>query len=290
MAKRVDELSGGDLKGSGAVRLAGRHDREREARRQWAERELEKLRLKREAANAAEAAAKQKPKAKASKRSKARGSRKAALAEAQARIEVNRLVSKEAQQHGQYDLVAHQIVEVTEGGKRTIGEKGKEKTVNVVRNLGGTAIERWYRNHRLDDRRMTAIEIYQRAWHAHIGQPRTTANWNAVIVRTVSAVMEGCYAGRLDAKQLLRLFDQDIFFRRGLPDFNVWQNVVIGDEAAGVAGSRLGFKSKQAEAAALVIVQGVAHEIASLVVDQNPPDLSQLLLDIDAPRKPRRIS
>lgn len=198
--------------------------------------------------------------------------------------EVNNVVNPFAQQHGAFEPMDYTLQEVTEGGKR------KEKSMRVVMNRGGTAVERWHRSGKLDDRRMTAIAIYQGAWRTHIGEPRVVANWSAVIVRAAVAALELRASSQHDARQLLRLFDQDIFFRRGLDDFNVWQNVVIFDEPAGVAGSRLGFNHKQAEAAACVVVQSVSHEIANLVVDQNPPDLTALLLDLDTPRKPRRIA
>jgi hypothetical protein len=198
--------------------------------------------------------------------------------------EVDNLVNPFAQQHGHYEPSDFTLQEVTEGGKR------KEKTLRVVMNRGGTTVERWHRAGKLDDRQMTAIAIYEGAWRRHIGEPRVVANWSAVIVRQATAALELRAASQHDARQLLRLFDQDIFFRRGLDDFNVWQNVVIFDEPAGVAGSRLGFASQQAQAVACFVIQSVAHEIAQLVVDQNPPDLEALLLDIDRPRKPRRIA
>ncbi len=206
------------------------------------------------------------------------------------RKEVNAVVSTDTQRHGIYEPMDFKMQEVTERGERTTGTAGKEKTVRVVINRGGTAIERWHRSGRIDERQMTAVAIYQGAWRVHIGEPRIVANWSAVIVRQAVAALELRASTKHDAKNLLRLFDQDIFFRRGVDDFNVWQNVVIFDEAAGIAGSRLGYKSKQAEAVAQFVVGSVAHEIACLVVDQSPPDLTQLLFNIDTPRKPRRLT
>jgi hypothetical protein len=196
--------------------------------------------------------------------------------------EVNRVVSAEAQQHGLYAPVDFKLQEVTEGGRR------KEKTMRVVMNRGGTTVERWYRRGGIDDRQMAGIMVYQGAFRTWIGEPRVVANWNAVIVRRAVAALEMHANTRIRARQTLRLFDQEIFFRRGLDDFNVWQNVVIHDESAGVAGSRLGLTNKaRAEAVAQFIVASVAHEIAALVIDRQPPDLQRLILDIDAPRKPR---
>jgi hypothetical protein len=195
---------------------------------------------------------------------------------------VDELVPKAAQQHGDYAPVNFKLIETVHG------KKTRQHEISVVRNRGGTAVERWFARGRLDDRCMAAIMVYQGAYLVHIGQPRVVANWSAVIVRQATGALEMHASTRMRAKQTLRLLDQEIFFRRGVNDFNVWQNVVIFDEPAGIAGGRLGFTSKQAEAAAQVVITGIAHEIAALLIDRAPPDMEALLLDIDAPRKSRR--
>lgn len=196
--------------------------------------------------------------------------------------EVNAVVSPFTQQHGIYEATDFKLIETIQGGKK------KENFTRVVVNRGGTAVERWHRTGRLEDRQMAAVAFYTRNYCLHYGMPpRVVANWSSVVSGMVRSASEFCNNARLDAKQLLRLLDQDIFFRRTVDDFNVWQNVVIHDEAAGVAGTRLGFKNKPAEAIALFIVQSVSHEIATLVIDRPPRDMESLLLDLDAPRRPR---
>jgi hypothetical protein len=209
---------------------------------------------------------------------------KGALDQASDRTMVNQLVSRSVQQHGDYQVQDHKLQEVTQGGRRI------EKTIRVVRNLGGTPIERWHQRGALDERQMAGILFYQQAWRMWIGQPRVVANWSAVIVRDAHGAAE-IYAGsRLAAKESLRLLDQEVFFRLPVGHFQVWQNVVIWDEPAGVAGSRAGFLHKQAEGAARAIVSICASMVADVVIDSSRRDFGELLLDLDAPRRPGRKS
>lgn len=192
---------------------------------------------------------------------------------------VNMVVPREAQQHGNYQLVDFKIEEVVEGGKV------KAKTAKAVRNLGGTPVERWHGRGKLDDRQMAAIMFYQHAWMTHIGTPRVVANWDAVIVRQAVGAIE-VYAGtRMGAKETLRLLDQEVFFRLPVDHFAVWQNVVIWDEPAGVAGGRAGFLHKPAEAVAQLIVATVAGMVADIVIDSSRKDFQTQLIDLDAPRR-----
>lgn len=198
------------------------------------------------------------------------------------KIMVNSLVTPEARAHGDYRAVDFKFVEVTEGGKRV------EKISKVVRNLGGTPIERWSRLGRLDERQMAAILFYQAAWRQHIGEPRVTANYSPAVRRGANQAIELWASSRMRAKEALRLLDQEVFFRIPIEHFEVWQNVTIWDEPAGVAGARVGFCHKPAEAAALLIVSLVAGMIADVVITNDRRDFGDLLLDIDAPRRPRR--
>jgi hypothetical protein len=239
--------------------------------------------LHRNAARALEITEAKRAKAAASKQAKGpKKAKKGKDLESQAsdRMMVNQLVSKEAQRHGDYQPVDFKLQEVTEGGKR------KEKTIRVLRNLGGTPVERWHQRGFLDERQMAAILFYQDAWRMWIGEPRVVANWSAVIVRDAMGAAE-IYAGsRIAAKESLRLLDQEIFFRLPVGHFHCWQNVVIFDEPAGVAGSRAGFLHKQAEGAARAICSIVASMIADLVIDNSRKDFGDLILDLDAPRRP----
>lgn len=188
-------------------------------------------------------------------------------------------VPKEAQRHGDYQLVDFKIQEVVEGGKV------RAKTSRVIRNCGGSAVERWQGRGKLDERRMQAILFYQHAWAMHIGEPRVTANYG--LSAGGKGAIELWANSRIKAKEALRLLDHEVFFRIPVEHFAVWQNVVIWDEAAGVAGSRLGFCHKPAEAAALLIVSLVASMIADIVITETPRDWGELLLDLDAPRRAR---
>jgi hypothetical protein len=259
-------------------RLRAAKDRRCEPLRQGAKRALDAIKDQRQPTIPVEKTDKRRRKTKGGAK---KGQSKSALAQALDRSMVNQLVSPEAQAKGDYRPVDFKLQEVTEGGKRV------EKTIRVVRNMGGSPIERWHRSGAFDERQVAAILFYQQAWHMHIGEPRTVANWSAVIVRAAVGAIE-IYAGsRLAAKESLRLLDQEVFFREPVDHFHVWQNVVIWDEPAGVAGSRVGFLStKQSEAAARLIVGSMAHKIADIVIDQSRRDFGDLLLDLDAPRRP----
>lgn len=201
------------------------------------------------------------------------------------RMLIDSAVPKETQRHGDYRVVDFKLQEVVEGGKV------KAKTAQVVRNHGGTTIERWCSRGVLDERQMAAILFYQSAWHMHIGEPRVVANWSAVIVRQSQGAVE-VYAGtRMAAKETLRLLDQEVFFRLPLEHFQVFQNVVIFDEPSGAAGGRIGFVTKnRAEAAVRVIVTTVAGMIADIVIDGARRDFEAEVLDLNAPRRPGRKS
>lgn len=199
------------------------------------------------------------------------------------RIDVNALVPPERRRHGDYRNVDFKLVEVTEGGKR------KEKTAKVVRNLGGTAIDRWNNRNLLDDRQMAAILFYRTAFHKVFGEgPRVTASYCPAVVRGFRGSVELWASSGIAAKESLRLLDHEVFFRLPIDWFPVWQNVVIWDEAAGVAGSRLGYVHKPAEAVAKEIVKTVARMIADIVIDSSRSDFGEILLDLDAPRRPGR--
>ncbi|MCZ4341535.1 hypothetical protein O4H52_07980 [Sphingomonadaceae bacterium G21617-S1] len=166
-------------------------------------------------------------------------------------------VTPEARVHGDY------VVERLPGP--TIITKGQEQLTRskVVRNRGGTAIERWQARGDLDGDKLNAIQAYQSAWHLFLEPKRVTANWSlAGGTGSVAGGEERNVVAKLHAKELLRFIDDEVFFGKPLTYFDVWQNVVIHDEAAGVAGSRLGFKNDGAEAAAKAIVLMLAGEIA----------------------------
>ena len=270
---RKDGLTAEGPQGAAAQRRHERRGDKSDALRRGLERALEATKAKRD-------------KSAAAAKAKGGGSKKPKQPKQQQgsdRMMVNQTVGKDTQKHGDYRAVGFKLQEVTEGGKRV------EKTIRVVRNYGGSPIERWHAKNALDERQMAAILFYQNAWRMWIGEPRVVANWSAVIVRQAHGAVE-IYAGtRMAAKESLRLLDQEVFFREPVDHFQVWQNVVIFDEPAGVAGGRVGFMvKKSAEAAARIIVGSMAHKIADIVIDQSRRDFGDLLLDLDAPRRPRR--
>lgn len=178
------------------------------------------------------------------------------------KITVNALVTKEARQHSEYQAVRFELIEVTEGGKRV------KKETKVVRNVGRTAIDRWVMRGQLDDRQLAAILFYQSAFRAVFGEgPRVTANYSPDVIRGADGSMDRWLLSVQSCKTSLILLDDEVFRRLPRHYKPVWQNVVIWDEAAGVAGSRAGYVNKPAEAVAKEIVKTVAHMVADLVID-----------------------
>lgn len=280
---RKDGLSGDGLKVAGWVKRGERRSIQGDARREWAQRELAKIEVnrqaKREAADEAEKAEKRRRRSKANSKSKHQS--KSVLAQALERSEVNRLVPKEAQAQGDYRFVPVTLIEVTEGGKAV------KKESRAVRNMGGSPIERWAARGKLDERQIQAVLFYQEAYRKVFGEgPRMVASYSPVIVSGVRGAVELWARSVIAAREALRLLDQEVFFRLPLGHFPVWQNVVIWDEPAGVAGSRIGFCHKPAEAVALLMIQTMASMIADIVIDSSRRDFGDLILDLNAPRRP----
>jgi RNA 3'-terminal phosphate cyclase len=200
------------------------------------------------------------------------------------RIQVNSIVSPERRQHGDYHAVDFKLVEVTEGGKR------KEKTQKVVRNLSSTVVERWNTKGAFDERQWQAIIKYISLHCAAFGPgQRVTANYSPAIARGGHGTTEAANNRALDAMGILRLLDNEVFFREPPEHFWIWQNVLIFDEPAGIAGSRCGYSHKGAEAVAREVVRSLAWKVADLLVDQPlPRDFRDMLIDLDASRRPGR--
>lgn len=198
-------------------------------------------------------------------------------------VMVDEIVTPEAQRHGDYRYVPVKLQEVTEGGKR-VQKEGK-----AVRNLALTQIDRWQVKKKLDERQMAGIMFYTEAYRRVFGQgPRVTANYSPAIARNAAAAIQTYAHSWMAARESLRLLDNEVFLRGPVDHFEVWQNVVIWDEPAGVAGGRIGFCHKPAEAIALLIVQRTAHEIANVVIDNSRHDYARQLADLDTPQKAKR--
>lgn len=148
-------------------------------------------------------------------------------------------------------------VEFTDGA-------GKVKQ-KALKNRGGTAVERWFSRGDLSRGQAEAIALFARAWRFRYEfRGHAAMNWSLVHSARGGAVsFEQLVADQHGAKRLLEHLDSAVFFAFPLHYFEVWKRVVIEDEAAGVAGSRLGFTSKQAESAAKSIVLLIADMIAT---------------------------
>lgn len=165
------------------------------------------------------------------------------------------LVNPFAAKHGSY---AHEPLPVTAG---ELGE-GKAGQVRVLRNRGGTTVERWLNSGSLDRRQAEAISMYQRAWRLTIGEQRVTMNWS--LTSTIRGVDASAWADdKASAEGLLDDMRQSVFRTFPRHYFEVWQNVVIFDQSAGVAGAALGYRNSGAETAAKTIVLFVADMIAT---------------------------
>lgn len=163
-------------------------------------------------------------------------------------VPVEPLVTLETAAHGDYAEV--QFV-----------EKAGERTQTKLRNRGGTAVERWHTRGDLTRGQAEAIGLYARAWRVRYEpNERVTANWS---LAPGGGPSFDPGINQLAAKQMLERLDDRVFVSFPRSYREVWHNVVIDDEAAGVAGSRLGFASKQAEAVAKAIVQFIAEMIVT---------------------------
>lgn len=169
---------------------------------------------------------------------------------------VQQLVTPEARTHGDY---VAQNVSVTEG-EFDGATKGK---MRVVMNRGGSTVERWISRGDLSRGQSEAIALYSRLWRLWIGEQRVTANWSLVATfRSGAASIDDFASTRIRAKAMLDHLDNAVFFAFPLAHFEVWRNVVLFDEPAGVAGGRLGYRNKGAEASAKAIVLFIADMIA----------------------------
>lgn len=261
-------------------RLKAARDRKFAAIRETAGKRLEEFRSTR-APEPVDMQEEPKKRPRKSKRFKRRGGKSIRHSEAADQQMVDQLVTSEAKRHGDYRAVDFKIEDT---GNR---DKAKEKSIRVVRNLGTTQVERWHAKHIFDERQMAAILFYQDAHRKVFGSgPSVTASYSPVILRGLRESVELWAGSKIAAREILRLLDQEVFLR-DFDRFCVWQNVVIFDQAAGIAGGLLGYRSaKQAEAVAREVVKMLACQVADIVIDSSRKDFGDLLLDIDAPRKP----
>lgn len=160
------------------------------------------------------------------------------------------LVNRFAAAHGDYRREAMPV---------TAGELGEAKhgQVQVLRNRGATTVERWKGTGSITQAQGDAIALYCRCWGLWMGQQRVTANWSETATFRGSTAAE-FVEGKIEAKRMLDDMEAEIPH----PYLDVFKNVVLFDEAAGVAGSRLGYRNKGAEASAKLVVLFISDIIA----------------------------
>lgn len=158
-------------------------------------------------------------------------------------------VNEFAASHGDYQ---HETIALTQG--EIEGERGN---VRVLRNRGGTTVERWDANGSLNRGQIEAIALYCRAWHRVNASPRITANWSLVsFIRGTPAT--DWISNHVEAKELLGLLDDKIFGCLPRHYFDVWQNVVLFDQSAGVAGGNGRSSAERAKTICLFIADMIA--------------------------------
>lgn len=237
--------------------LARAAARRRETRRRWAERKLAQAQ-----ANHRSAAVTPEPKRKSKRTKGGAKSSKRARAAALDQAQVDALVPKEAQRHGDYQVSRIRLDEVVKDGKiKTVEHLG-------VRNLARTVVERWVSRNKIDARERDAILWFQEKHMIVNGAgPRVIASYAEKIANGDGEESERERQRFVTAREDLRTIENEVFSRRRLQDKEVWVNIVIWDVRPGEAGQRIGYCHKPGEAVALEIIRGIAHEIATLVID-----------------------
>jgi hypothetical protein len=141
---------------------------------------------------------------------------------------------------------------------------GRNRTFRVLRNRAGTTVERWLSAGALSRGQTEAISLYCWSYRLRFGtEQRVIANYHvAGTIRGIPADPSVFIDSQIEAKEFLDQVEKDIFSLCNPKWKDCWQMVVLYDEAAGVAGSRLGFKNKGAEASARAICEFIADQIA----------------------------
>ena len=124
----------------------------------------------------------------------------------------------------------------------------------IMRNRGGTSVDRWQANGLLSETQLAAIAHMQRLWQIVDAGPRLVANLDQTVFGSSG---EGNLA-EIEAR------DDINRIRSGFPApyWNVFENVVRFDEPAGAAGSRLANVSRSAKEAARLVVCLIADTIS----------------------------
>jgi hypothetical protein len=126
------------------------------------------------------------------------------------------------------------------------GRDGRAGKSAVMRNRGGTAIDRWEANGLVSETQLAAIAHMQRLWRIVDAGPRLVTNLDQTIFGCAGEGNLAEIEARSDLQRISGGFPS--------PYWNVFENVARFDEPAGTAGSRLAnFSRSSAEAARLVV-------------------------------------
>ena len=130
---------------------------------------------------------------------------------------------------------------------------GRSGRSAIMRNRGGTSVDRWEAKGLLSETQLAAIAHMQRLWQIVDAGPRLAMNWEQSIF--------GCSGDGNLAEIQAREDLQRI--RSGFPSayWDVFENVVRFDEPAGIAGSRLASVSRSAAEGARLVVCLIADTI-----------------------------
>lgn len=146
--------------------------------------------------------------------------------------------------------------QIAHGGyERAFVTHAETATVTTAFRAAHDPVERWERDGRLSDTQLLAIALLRRLWRLAGLSQRVTANYGERIPGQGNA--EHRAVNEIEARQDLHRI-QDYIPR---PYWQIWENVVRHGEPAGVAGSRLGFGGRSADARAHTIVCFVADVI-----------------------------
>ena len=124
----------------------------------------------------------------------------------------------------------------------------------IMRNRGGSSVDRWEAKGLLSETQLAAIAHMQRLWQIVEAGPRLAMNWEQTIY--------GCNGdgnlAEIQAREDLQRISS------GFPAayWDVFENVVRFDEPAGTAGSRLASVSRSAVEAARLVVCLIADTIS----------------------------
>ena len=155
------------------------------------------------------------------------------------------LVTPEAERHGKY---VDAFVVDPEGHGSTMAK--------VSVNRGGDPVDRWFADNRLTETQMVAINLVRHLWRVAGITQKVTASYGERIPHHANHDMRAI--NEIEARDdLHRIID---YFP--CKYWSVFENVVRHGEAAGVAGSRLGYGSRTASERAHTIVCFVADYIA----------------------------